>query len=104
MIFLVFYHFPNRCPGSGVVLDLSIPDICLLYFNFIEIVLNFRISELKHFLRCTFMTQFVQSSLSSCVLICINVLISFLPSQLFFNNIGLSHELNHYQAEDKVSL
>ena len=50
------------------------------------------------------MTQFVQSSLSSCVLIRINVLIRFLPSQLFFNNIGLSHELNHYQAEDKVSL
>ena len=64
--------FSHSVSWVSVVLDLSIPDICLLYFNFIEIILNFRISELKHFLRCTFITQFVQSSLSSCVLIRIN--------------------------------
>ena len=28
--FFVFYHFSIRCPGSGVVLDLSIPDLCIL--------------------------------------------------------------------------
>ena len=49
------------------------------------------------------MTLFVQSSLSSFVLIHMNVLIRFLPSQFFFNHIELSQELNQYQAEDKVS-
>ena len=29
-VFLFFYHFSIRCPGSGVVLDLSIPDLCNL--------------------------------------------------------------------------
>ena len=32
--FLCFCHVPIRCPGSGAVLDVSIPDLCLLpYFS-----------------------------------------------------------------------
>ena len=30
--FLCSCHFPMLCPGSGVVLDLSIPDLCLLSY------------------------------------------------------------------------
>ena len=34
-VLLCFCHFPLWCPGSGVVLDLSIPDIChLSYFDY----------------------------------------------------------------------
>ena len=33
MFSFVFCHFPIRCPESGVILYLSIPDLCLLpYF------------------------------------------------------------------------
>ena len=31
-VFLCACHFPMWCPGSGVVLDLSIPDLCLLTY------------------------------------------------------------------------
>ena len=32
-VFLFFCHFPIRCSGSGVILIVSIPDICVLpYF------------------------------------------------------------------------
>ena len=35
-LFVMYGHFSVWCPGSGVVLDLSIPDLCLLsYFTFI---------------------------------------------------------------------
>ena len=30
--YFVFCHFSMWCPGSGVVLDLSIPDLCLLSY------------------------------------------------------------------------
>ena len=30
--FLCSCHFPMWCPGSVVVLDLSIPDLCLLSY------------------------------------------------------------------------
>ena len=29
-VFLFFCHFPIRCSGSGVILIVSIPDICVL--------------------------------------------------------------------------
>ena len=29
---LVFCHFSMWCPGSGVMLDVSIPDICILTY------------------------------------------------------------------------
>ena len=33
VMFLVYFSFSHQYPGSGVVLDLSIPDLCLLpYF------------------------------------------------------------------------
>ena len=69
-----------------------IRNILWNYFYFIGIILNFHISDLEHFLGCTFMTQFVQSS----SYIHINVLICFLPSHFFLNKTRLSHELNQY--------
>ena len=30
MLFFVFMSLSTWCPGSGVVLDLSIPDLCIL--------------------------------------------------------------------------
>ena len=36
-VFLFFGHFPIRCSGSGVVLIVSIPDICLLpYYSYLH--------------------------------------------------------------------
>ena len=34
-VFLCVCHFPIWCPGSGVVLDLSIPDLCHLPYSLI---------------------------------------------------------------------
>ena len=38
--FVVFCHFPVWCPGSGVVLDCIIPDICLLTYFDLDLVLE----------------------------------------------------------------
>ena len=56
-----------------------IRNILWNYFYFIGIILNFHISDIEHFLGCTFMTRFVQSS----SYIHINVLIRFLTSHFF---------------------
>ena len=70
--FLIFAFFLTLVEGI-------IRNILWNYFYFIGIILNFHISDLEHFLGCTFMTRFVQPS----SYIHINVLNRFLPSHFF---------------------
>ena len=30
LLYVMFCHFPIWCPGSGIVFDFMVPDICLL--------------------------------------------------------------------------
>ena len=71
--FLIFAFFLTLVEGI-------IRNILWNYFYFIGIILNFHISDLEHFLGCSFMIRFEQSS----SYIHINVLIRFLPSHFFF--------------------
>ena len=108
--FLAFYHFPIPCLFygflifaffltlvEGIMRNISV-KLFQFYWNYIDFS-YFWTHSFKHFLRCTFMAQFVQSSSSSFVLIHINVLICFLPSQSFFS-IVLDYLMSLNQAHN----
>ena len=50
LMFIVFLLLPMWYPGSGVVLDLSIPDLCLLSFFIFNKYDKIRCHELENYL------------------------------------------------------